>query len=112
MKKHTGWNKVMLGVVRSPTNNTQATQNSTRNSIMSPSTMLNQQQQLGVKTTKNSDTKKRLLKEPIGENDKSKSTKEEEIGYLKSKSVSIHPFYQSLVTQNFELLAKQLKYAE
>ena len=101
MKKHTGWNKIMTGVVKSPSNIQNTTLNKTKSNLLSPS-MLNQ---IGSKTTKNTAIQRRFStyyvnkaqRDPmVVRNDMQKE--EQDVGYLKSKSVSIHPFYHSLVT--------------
>ena len=57
MKKHTGWNKVMLGVVKSPSNKQSTALNKTKSNLVTPSML----SQIGSKTTKNNTAIQRRL---------------------------------------------------
>ena len=56
MKKHTGWNKVMLGVVKSPSNKQSTVLNKTKSNLDTQSIL----SQIGSKTTKNVPIQRRL----------------------------------------------------
>ena len=118
MKKHMGWDKVMRGLAKAQTPATGS--NKRRSMRIFPSKLTEQQNRLEAASGDQKFTNNPVLQASNAKHANQMRARQRATGepresredLFKSSQLRLKPFHHSLVTQNYELLAKQIRMTE